>query len=209
MEVKLIDYPSDGMHKIAEMTRATKKNKFEYSQSWEPKEDNEFIKLRIKEEHLGVLEHITFTFHVSEVSRCLSHQLVRHRIASYLQMSNRYVKADLNEFVTPPSIEKHASIDLRKEYLSSIKDSYHTYSFLMAHGVPREDARYVLPPAFFTHISITMNAHSLLQFLEARLDKAAQWEIREMACKLFDIIYERYPILFESVKELRDKNKTN
>jgi len=88
-----------------------------------------------------------------------------------------------------------------------MKDAYNNYERLIKYGVPVEDARYVLPPAFFTHISITCNARALRHFLELRLHKSAQLEIRELACKVFDIVYDLYPVIFEDLKDLRDKNE--
>ena len=216
VKVKLINYTKDGMHLISSMAKATRQN--ELDEAWLDNDiykkikltfhsDEAFVKQLIKIGHLGVLEHITFTFHISEISRCCSHQLVRHRIASYLQMSNRHTKPNREDYVIPTSIRKTKYENVANAYADSINDSYSKYGKLIDMDVPIEDARYVLPPAFFTHISMTMNLRQILHFLELRLTKDAQHEIRELACKIFDICYEKYPVCLESVKELRNENE--
>jgi len=209
MKVTLIDYTKDGMHLIANMARATRKNSLDLS---EHKNNEQFVRNLIKVGHLGILEHITFTFNVSEVSRCLTHQLVRHRIASYLQQSNRHVKPKWEDYVIPhtcmtPSdwTEEDGKVDTHEIFEWTMDKAYAGYQDLIAHGVPVEDARYVLPPAFYTHISMTMNARTLRHFLKLRLDKQAQWEIRELANKIFEIVYEKYPIVFEDLLEEAQK----
>jgi len=174
----------------------------EESADWCEKNDK-MVRGLLKVNHLGILEHINFTFHVSEISRALTHQLVRHRLASFLQMSGRHAKPEAHDHVIPQSVRDKEAMPL---YINSMIHAYMDYNHLIRAGVPIEDARYVLPPAFFTHISMTMNVRTILHFLELRLAKEAQWEIRDLACKIFDICYEKYPILFESVKELRDEN---
>ena len=221
MKVELINYTPDGINLIARLARSTRKNELEFNywdgiddkipnleqmekdiKEWSEKNEK-FVKSLIKVKHYGVLEHINFTFHVSEISRITTHQLVRHRIGfSYLQMSSRHAKPICSDYVIPNTIYKDD--DLFSEYTFMMKDAYTNYERLIKNGVPIEDARYVLPPAFFTHISFTCNARSLRHFLELRLAKGSQWEIREMACRIFDIVYDIYPILFEDLKELRD-----
>ena len=200
MKIELIDYTKEGINKIARLTRATRKNKLDDKSKLNNK-DEKFVKGLIKVKHYGTLEHINFTFHISDVSRVLTHQLVRHRLASYLQMSNRHAKP--NGYFLPKSIPE---IEY-ENYSEHMKNSYELYENLIKRGVSIEDARYVLPPAFFTHITITMNSRTLRHFLELRMNKAAQLEIRELACKLFDIVYDIYPILFEDLKSLRDSNE--
>lgn len=208
MEVEIIDYTKNGIDKVARMSRSTRLNKIEedeFSDFPNNRHANEkFVRALINVEHLGILEHITFTFHVSEISRITSHQLVRHRMASYLQMSSRHAKPGEQDFVIPNTVKE--SEKLLQQYNTIMQNAYEDYNWLMNRGVPIEDARYVLPPAFFTHISMTMNARSLRHFLELRLAREAQWEIRELACKVFDIVYTLYPVVFEDLKELRDKN---
>lgn len=130
--------------------------------------------------HESVIEHATFTFAIEGISRACSHQLVRHRMASYSQQSQRYVKMDKLECVIPHSIEDHPDFhkDVWEEHLESI---LYLYEELIDAGIPPEDARYILPNACCTNLVMTMNARELRHFLKLRLCKRAQWEIRELA----------------------------
>ncbi len=201
MDIELIDYTKNGIKKIARLSRATRKINIDPLNIHQNKKDDKFIESLIKVQHLGILEHVNFTFHISEISRALTHQLVRHRIGfSFLQMSNRHAKPNITDYVTPPSLNKI------EKYDEALVQMYSIYDYLIREkNIPIEDARYILPPAFFTHISFSCNARSLRNFLELRLVKGAQWEIRDMACKLFDIVYSIYPLLFEDLKPLRDR----
>lgn len=134
----------------------------------------------IRSGHTSVLEHVSFTFAISGVSRALSHQLVRHRIASYSQQSQRYVKMDDIEYVCPPSLMDETSAN-RAYFLDSLERSAHAYRSMISDGVPAEDARFVLPAAVSTNIVMTMNCRELLKFIEDRRCRKAQWEIRRLA----------------------------
>ena len=136
------------------------------------------VKKIIKAGHFSVLEHVSFTFHVEGLSRACSHQLVRHRIASYTQQSQRYVNEENFEYITPPSIEEKG---VEAIYYQAMEACNVFYKELIKHGVPKEDARYVLPNACTTSLAFTMNLRTLLNFCILRMDKAAQWEIRELA----------------------------
>ena len=153
-----------------------------------------FIKKLTDLGHQSPLEHCTFTFGIEGVSRALSHQLVRHRIASYSQKSQRYVNEGGFEYVTPPSIAEDEGIAFwYKEYMKAA-DSY--YRELVDAGIPAEDARFVLPNACETKIVVTMNIRSLLHFFEERCCHRAQWEIRAMANEMLDICKKVAPTLF-------------
>ena len=144
--------------------------------------------------HQSPLEHCTFTFGIEGVSRSLSHQLVRHRIASYSQKSQRYVKEGQFEYITPKSIEEDDL--LFKEYVGLMKNIQEFYNLAIKHDVPAEDARYALPNATETKLVVTMNVRSLLHFFEERCCNRAQWEIRRMANLMLDICKEVAPNLF-------------
>ena len=129
--------------------------------------------------HHSVLEFADFSFKISGVSRALTHQLVRHRIASYAQRSQRYCTEDGFEFVTPKSVAKDEEALLRyNETMETIRTAYEE---LIARGVAPEDARMLLPNACCTQICVKMNLRALIHFCNERLCTCAQWEIREMA----------------------------
>jgi len=145
--------------------------------------------------HLSVVEHAYFTFSIEGVSRSLTHQLVRHRIASYSQQSQRYVGMDKSEYVLPPSIAKNP--ESKKLYKKVMDDAWKAYREL-AKNVPKEDARYVLPNACDTNITVTMNARELWHFFSLRCCRRAQWEIRMMAWRMLAEAKKAAPILFEN-----------
>lgn len=143
--------------------------------------------------HLSPLEHVSFTFGIQEVSRALTHQLVRHRIASYSQKSQRYVKEDQFGFVIPPSIAGNPQA--RQQYLGVMEQIRQAYAQLST-VTDKEDARYVLPNACHTSIIVTMNCHSLLNFFEHRCCNRAQWEIRQLAWQMLALVREKAPTIF-------------
>ena len=143
--------------------------------------------------HLSVVEHAYFTFSVEGVSRSLTHQLVRHRIASYSQQSQRYVDMEKADYVLPPSI--NGDSEARAEYAKAMDDAWKAYRSL-AQKVPKEDARYVLPNACHTNITVTMNARELWHLFRLRCCRRAQWEIRLMAWLMLAEAKKIAPILF-------------
>jgi thymidylate synthase (FAD) len=145
--------------------------------------------------HLSVIEHASFTFSVEGVSRALTHQLVRHRIASYSQQSQRYVSMNRASYIIPPSI----ALDpvAKMEYETLMNQIWKSYAEL-AQKVPKEDARYVLPNACNTNITVTMNARELTHFFSLRCCRRAQWEIRKMAWLMLLEVRQVSPILFEN-----------
>ena len=112
--------------------------------------------------HLSVFEHASFTFGIEGVSRAMTHQLVRHRIASYSQRSQRYVKEEGFRFVVPPEVE--SSHEAREVFGRVMELCREAYEELLGLGIEREDARYLLPNACFTSIVVTMNARSCFTF---------------------------------------------
>ena len=145
--------------------------------------------------HLSTLEHASYTFAVDGVSRALTHQLVRHRLASYNQQSQRYVKfADGVPVVKPASIEQNdEASDLFDEAVAAVEAAY---ARLLELGVPAEDARYLLPNAAESKIVITMNVRELLHFFSLRCCNRAQWEIRELAWRMLELARPTAPFIF-------------
>ena len=158
-----------------------------------------------KVKHYSVLEHASFTFSIGGVSRALTHQLVRHRMASYSQQSQRYVKLTGPTYVVPPGIRDAAGDDEKNVtfphslmfFEKTMEDAWDCYNMLVEKGVRPEDARFVLPNACTTNIVITMNARELLHFFHLRCNIHAQWEIREMANKMLEKCREKAPVIFE------------
>ena len=154
--------------------------------------------------HESILEHAVYTFEVKGVSRALTHQLVRHRMASYAQQSQRYVDMSEAAYIIPESIDKcltPATPDgcpLNIEYVNAIRKCEEVYRKLVNAGINPEDARYVLPNACTTNIIVTMNARSLRNFFKVRVCNRAQWEIRELATKMLAICKEVSPTIFEN-----------
>lgn len=173
------------------------------------KEDKEsydtFIKGIVRRGHDSVIEHVSFVFRIEGVSRALTHQLVRHRIASYSQRSQRYCKEDGFRYIIPPNIANDKT--KRQAFMSFMTLIEQNYQSLIEDGIKPQDARFILPNACETRIVVTMNARSLRNFFDLRMDSHAQWEIREMACRMFDLAVEKAPALFDDLQELRDKNK--
>jgi thymidylate synthase (FAD) len=148
--------------------------------------------------HQSVLEHASFTFGIEGISRACSHQLVRHRLASYSQQSQRYVTFTGDDFplIVPESIA--SSGQRMKIFSKAVKAAAKAYRELADDGVPAEDARFVLPNAAETKIIVTMNARELLHFFELRCCERAQWEIRAMAIEMLRIVKPAAPVIFSS-----------
>lgn len=152
--------------------------------------------------HLSPVEHASFTFVVEGISRACSHQLVRHRLASYSQQSQRYVNEKKFDYLMPPSIQEDG--EMRALFEKTMKDIQQSYSYfadrLVQKGYStesaREDARFVLPNATETKIMITMNARELLHFFRQRLCNRAQWEIRAMAYAMLKLVKPIAPTIF-------------
>lgn len=143
--------------------------------------------------HESVAEHAVFTFQVEGISRACSHQLVRHRLASYSQQSQRYVNMDKPSYVVPKSFTPVQKL----AFDMMMQDIWEKYSYMICYGIPEEDARYILPNACTTNITITMNARELRHFFSERCCERAQWEIREMAEKMLELVREVAPVLFD------------
>ena len=149
----------------------------------------------VEMEHLSTFEHVSFTFAIEGISRVLTHQLVRHRIASYSQQSQRYVSEHDFEYIMPPTI---GASSLAKEKFEQLMQTIRsTYDELMELGINKEDARYCLSNATETKIVVTMNARTLLHFFELRCCVRAQWEIRSLAELMLAEVRSAAPLLFK------------
>lgn len=145
--------------------------------------------------HFSTLEHASYTFAVDGVSRALTHQLVRHRIASYNQQSQRYVKfTDGLPVVKPESVAADETASALFD--ETMEKAQEAYRVLLDIGVPAEDARYLLPNAVESKIVITMNVRELLHFFSLRCCNRAQWEIRDMAHSMLELARPTAPFIF-------------
>ncbi|HIT45835.1 MAG TPA: FAD-dependent thymidylate synthase [Candidatus Aphodovivens excrementavium] len=145
--------------------------------------------------HFSTLEHASYTFAIDGVSRALTHQLVRHRLASYNQQSQRYVKFKEGVAVVKPESVK-ASPETEAAFDEAIDACVAAYKKLLDAGVPAEDARYLLPNAAESKIVVTMNVRELLHFFSLRCCNRAQWEIREMAHRMLELARPTAPFIF-------------
>jgi thymidylate synthase (FAD) len=197
MNVKLIGYTSDP-EKLPAMaaTLTHSKTKPENLDKISEKEQSAVLEQVLKLGHTSVIEHASFTFAISDVSRSLTHQLVRHRIASFSQQSQRYVNLNEPNYVIPPSIGKNKKT--KKAYEETMGIIWAHYNKLLELKIPAEDARYLLPNGTCTNIIVTMNARSLLNFFELRCCLHAQWEIRLLANKMLQEVKKVAPIIFKN-----------
>lgn len=179
-----------------------------------------FVNTLVNMGHESPIEHVSFTFAIEGISRSCSHQIVRHRIASFSQQSQRYVKLDQFEYIIPPEIERNE--EAKKIFIESMNKCQEDYNKLVeilfakhyqelldkgvsekkaksqAEKMSIEDARYVFPNACETKMVFTINARSLYNFFHHRCCERAQWEIRELATEMLKLVKEVAPVLFKN-----------
>ena len=195
MKVELIAYTPDPEAAVAAAARIcySSRGASDLKQDLSREEVSSLIERLISIGHFSPAEHASFTFAIEGVSRSLSHQLVRHRIASYSQKSQRYVGENNFSYITPPSVEADPEASaLFRQVMEDLQDAYRR----LVGVVPREDARYLLPNAVETKLVCTMNARSLYNFFRLRCCRRAQWEIRNLALKMREEVCKVAPSLF-------------
>lgn len=222
LKVELLRYTPDGEKLIASAAKLCYSSVgiTDIEENLEDKNIDSFLNMLMDLGHESPIEHVSFTFGVEGVSRTLTHQLVRHRIASYSQQSQRYVKLNQFEYIVPPAI---AEDERAKEiFLKAMEDDQKVYDEItnilfekhyegyIREGLSEkkakqkaekeaiEDARYVFPNACETKIVFTMNARSLLNFFRLRCCNRAQWEIRALAIAMLKEVKKVSPILFKN-----------
>jgi thymidylate synthase (FAD) len=190
MEVKLLEYTPnpDKTCAAAAMGCYSEEASMDIIETLTEEKVQKILRRTVDSGHHSIIEHASFTFSVKGVSRALTHQLVRHRIASYSQQSQRYVKLETPTFVTPPLIE--GNIENHKKYNEFMKYAWETYNGLVSNGV--------LPNETTSNSTITMNARELHHFFRLRCCIRAQWEIRQMAEIMLVQVKEAAPIIFEN-----------
>ena len=158
------------------------------------------IKKLVKSGHHSVLEHAYATFRIGEVSRAMTHQLVRHRLCAFSQQSQRYVNEKQFDYVIPPAIIKVGGESAKKIFVSQMEEIQKMYEYWKNLGVKNEDARFVLPNACHTEIVISANLREYRHIFDVRCDKHAQWEIRFAAMKMLNILYNKAPNIFDDLR---------
>lgn len=222
IKVKLLRYTPDGERLIASAAKLCYSSVGidEIEEGLNEENVESFLKMLVELGHESPIEHISFTFGVEGVSRTLTHQLVRHRIASYSQQSQRYVKLSNFEYIIPPAIA--SDIDAKKIFIEAMEKDTQYYNEIVeilyqkhlnrylkdglsekkamnkAEKEAIEDARYVFPNACETKIIFTMNARVLLNFFKLRACNRAQWEIRNLAIDMLKEVQNVYPNLFKN-----------
>jgi len=200
MKVRLINYTKDPEKIVAQSARLcySASGIDELKEKLTDKSSINLIKKIIKLGHYSVLEHATFTFAIEGITRVTSHQLVRHRLASFSQQSQRYVKINKEGFpyIIPKSIAKDEK--LNKIFINATKELDEIYQLLLDHNIEAEDARYILPQAVTTKMILSANARELLLIFKLRCCNRAQWEIREVAMNMLREVKKIAPTIFEN-----------
>ena len=167
----------------------------ELMESLSPEQIRKVLETIMGSGHFSTLEHASYTFAIDGVSRALTHQLVRHRLASYNQQSQRYVKYKNGlDVIKPDSIA--ADEQANALFDDMMAKCVETYQAFLEAGIPAEDARYVLPNAAETKIVVTMNIRELMHFFNLRCCNRAQWEIRDLAWKMLELARPTAPYIF-------------
>lgn len=222
MKVKILEYTPNGEQLVASAAKLcySPVGVDEITEDLTPENTENFLKGLVGVGHFSPIEHVSFTFAVEGISRVLTHQLVRHRLASYSQQSQRYVKLDDFQSIIPPTIAENE--EAKKIFLDTIKQDQEAYlkiaklleedrkQELIDSGMSEEeaerksekyaieDARYVFPNACETKIVLTMNARNLHHFFSLRCCQRAQWEIRALAIEMLRQCKAIYPTLFKN-----------
>jgi thymidylate synthase (FAD) len=200
LKVELLGYTSDPEQNVVAAIRQcyASVGAQELKEKTSEEVKNRLINQVVESGHTSTIEHATFTFAIEGISRACSHQLVRHRIASFSQQSQRYVDLSKSElgYIVPPEIKNNKKLfEKYKKAMDLIEEEYRN---LVKNGVKPEDARFVLPNACQTKIVVTMNARSLLNFFRERCCLRAQWEIRALANTMLVEVKKVAPKIFEN-----------
>lgn len=192
LKVKVVDCTSDPLFIISYAARKC------YN-SWDKDTLNtraDFVKGLIKSGHETPLEFASVTFEVSGISRVCQNQMVRHRHASFCVLSERYVDVSKMDCVLPATLlrEFEGAYDL-------VEQAKKCYKYIVSCGIKKEDARMLLPQGLETSLCVNFNFRSLRHFLKLRLDKTAQWEIRQVAREIYNICQENWGWLVEDIHE--------
>jgi len=196
MRVDVIDHTRDPDRTVAVAARLcySPAEIADLGEIMDEEETARMIRMLRERGHMSPLEHASFTVGIEGLSRSASHQLVRSRIASYSQQSQRYISQRGFRHVTPPSIKRDPKLE--EDFRQHMAESRQLYERLREAGVPREDARFVLPQATASSIVMSKNARAWLEWFEIRMCTRAQWEIRTLAQRILDELHPLAPHLF-------------
>jgi thymidylate synthase (FAD) len=201
MNVTLIAHTPDATKVVARAAHICTHADWPTDYDLHPDRSGPLVRRVLASGHDSILEHAGFTFAVDGISRACSHQLVRHRLASFAQQSQRYVKSSFvgegGGFIDMPASFKKTE-ELRNQWDKVMYNASEEYLIAIEDGVPPEDARYLLPNATETKLVMTMNARELRHFFALRCCNRAQWEIRALAGKMLDLCRHAAPVLFEN-----------
>jgi len=164
-----------------------------------PKATARFVQKRVQQGHESIIEHGSASFEISGISRACSHQIVRHRLASYSQESQRYVELDNPDYVTPASLTGDGTAAIT--YRAALDTAHWTYKRLLGLGIKKEDARFILPNATATRLIMTANFRELLHMFRLRISPQAQWEIRQVYVQMLEAVYLHAPSVFGVLRE--------
>ena len=192
MQVTMVDFTENPELKIAEYAAIC------YDADTSPDRNEKRVQSIMKQRHLATLRFAYATFKIEGVSRVCSHQLVRHPHLSFLQRSSRYCKEGDMGFVVPESIRNSDSL---LDYQTSLKIAVGTYEDLIASGVRKEDARFVLPQSAHTEMYVTGNFQAWREVLEKRTSSHAQWEVRAVAMEILKLLYAKAPHIFGGIHD--------
>ena len=162
-----------------------------------------FVQMLINRKHLSVLEHAFITVRII-CDRGISHEIVRHRLASYTQESTRYCNYSKGKFGSEITVIAPCFWDKNDEkyklWIKAMALIEETYNKLILLGASAQEARSVLPNSLKTEIVVTMNLREWLHFFELRTAKAAHPQMREIAIPLLEEFKKKLPIIFSSIK---------
>jgi len=191
MRVELLAITPNAEALIARCARISHRSEAQAS----PEADAKLIRKLIELGHESVLEHASATFLIEGISRSCMAQLTRHRLASFTVESMRYVDMSCQSVVMPDSIQSGTS-EVSSVYIEAVGSAFRAYEELLDMGIPHEDARFVLPIGTQTRLVMTANFRELRHIIRLRGSKAAQWEVRQVAEKLLEIMQEEAPNVF-------------
>jgi len=203
MRVKLLWYTPNPEFNVALAMRrcysAKPIEELEKELASKPGYEKDLIAKAIRDKTFDVIEHAVFMFEIEGISRVCSHQLVRHRIASYDQESQRFSVVEREDFILPPSVRSNP--EAQKLFEEILQSSVEAFKKLKELEVPKEDARFILPQCIGTKLVITANARSLMHFFWQRTAPQAQWEIRELAEMMLAECRKVTPSIFKEIVE--------